>query len=79
MKKNKLGAHLLLTALCLIWLTPFVLLVLQSFRGESGGQVAYILPREWTLDNYAFLLQPESGFFTKPIDLIHQNEKAQAE
>ncbi|MBQ7845846.1 MAG: ABC transporter permease subunit [Clostridia bacterium] len=62
MKKNKLGAHLLLTALCLIWLTPFVLLVLQSFRGESGGQVAYVLPREWTLDNYAFLLRPESGF-----------------
>ena len=62
MKKNKVGAHLLLTALCLIWLTPFVLLVLQSFRGESGGQVAYAIPKEWTLANYAFLFQPESGF-----------------
>ncbi len=62
MKKKKLGAHLLLAVLCLVWLTPFVLLVLQSFRGESGGQVAYAIPKVWTLDNYAFLFQPESGF-----------------
>lgn len=60
-KRNWLP-HLVLALLCSLWLLPFVLLVLQSFRGESGGQVAYILPQEWTLANYAFLLQPESGF-----------------
>lgn len=60
--RKKLGAHLLLAVLCILWLTPFVLLVLQSFRGESGGQVAYAIPRVWTLDNYAFLFQEESGF-----------------
>lgn len=60
-KRNWLP-HLVLALLCSLWLLPFVLLVLQSFRGESGGQVAYVLPQEWTLANYAFLLQPESGF-----------------
>lgn len=54
--------HLLLALLCALWLLPFGLLVLQSFRGESGGQAAYAIPKEWTLANYAFLLQPESGF-----------------
>lgn len=64
MRKKLLNAalHVLLGALCLLWLTPFVLLVLQSFRGESGGQVAYVLPRVWSLENYRFLFQEESGF-----------------
>lgn len=62
MVKRSWPSHLALVLLCGLWLLPFVLLVLQSFRGESGGQVAYILPRQWTLDNYAFLLREESGF-----------------
>lgn len=61
-KKKAWPAHLLLILLCTLWLLPFGLLVLQSFRGESGGQAAYVFPQVWTLDNYAFLLQPESGF-----------------
>lgn len=62
MVKRSWPSHLALALLCGLWLLPFVLLVLQSFRGESGGQAAYILPRQWTLDNYAFLLREESGF-----------------
>ena len=54
--------HLALGLVALVWLAPFVLLVLQSFRGESGGQVAYAIPKVWTLDNYRFLLRQESGF-----------------
>lgn len=61
-KKKAWLAHLVLALLCSLWLLPFVLLVLQSFRGESGGQVAYALPKQWTLANYVFLFQPESGF-----------------
>lgn len=56
------GLHGALALLCLLWLTPFVLLVLQSFRGGSGGQVAYAIPRVWTLENYRFLLQDGDGF-----------------
>ena len=53
---------MLLGLLCLLWLAPFALLVLQSFRGESGGQVAYAVPKVWTLENYRFLLTEDSGF-----------------
>lgn len=49
--------YTLLTGISILWLLPLVLLLLQSFRGESGGQVAYVLPRQWTLKNYAFLFE----------------------
>lgn len=51
------GIYAILILMSIIWLCPFVFLVLQSFRGESGGQVAYVIPKQWTLDNYAFLFQ----------------------
>ena len=47
--------YAILIAMSIIWLCPFVFLVLQSVRGESGGQVAYVIPKQWTLDNYRFL------------------------
>ena len=49
--------YAVLIIMSIIWLCPFVFLVFQSFRGESGGQVAYILPKQWTLDNYTFLFE----------------------
>ena len=49
--------YVILILMSIIWLCPFVFLVFQSFRGESGGQVAYILPKQWTLDNYRFLFE----------------------
>ncbi len=49
--------YVVLILMSVIWLCPFIFLVLQSFRGESGGQVAYILPKQWTLDNYRFLFE----------------------
>ena len=49
--------YAILIVMSIIWLCPFVFLVLQSFRGESGGQVAYVIPKQWTLDNYRFLFE----------------------
>ena len=49
--------YIILILMSIIWLCPFIFLVLQSFRGETGGQVAYILPKQWTLANYAFLFE----------------------
>ena len=49
--------YTLLIVMSVVWLCPFVFLVLQSFRGESGGQVAYVIPKQWTLDNYRFLFE----------------------
>ena len=57
--------YVLLTLISIIWLIPFVFLVFQSFRSyitESGGQVAYLLPKQWSLDNYKYLFEG-SDFF----------------
>ena len=51
------GIYVVLILMSIIWLCPFVFLVLQSFLGESGGQVAYVIPKQWTLDNYRFLFE----------------------
>ncbi len=49
--------YIILILMSIIWLCPFIFLVLQSFRGETGGQVSYVLPKQWTLDNYKFLFE----------------------
>ncbi len=56
--------YITLIIMSIVWLCPFVFLVLQSFRGETGGQVAYILPKQWTLDNYRFLFEGARIDFT---------------
>jgi len=39
-----------------VWLLPIVYLVMTSFRGESGAWLdGYVIPREWTLNNYVKL------------------------
>ena len=63
------GIYTLLVVMSLIWLIPFVFLVLQSFRSylpgvdpQAGGMAPYILPKTWSLDSYAFLFEG-SDFF----------------
>ncbi len=47
--------YLLLILMSIIWLIPFVCIVLQSFRVESTWQVGYVIPRQWGWDNYIAL------------------------
>ena len=57
-RKRKIGnavCYAVLIVMSIIWLFPFVALVLQSFRGESGGMVNYLVPKQWSLANYQFL------------------------
>ena len=60
------GIYILLVLISVIWLAPFVFLVFQSFRSyatEDGGMVAYLLPKQWSLDNYRWLFNdPKSNF-----------------
>lgn len=44
--------YILLTIITIIWLIPFVCIVLQSFRVESAHMVGYVIPKQWGLDNY---------------------------
>ena len=57
--------YVTLVLMSIIWLAPFVFLIFQSFRSyklESGGMVSYLLPKQWSLDNYRFLFEG-SNFF----------------
>jgi len=51
--------HTLLIIISIIWLIPFVCIVLQSFRVENSGQVGYVLPKVWGTDNYVNLFQTD--------------------
>ncbi len=68
-KRNKIGntiTYIILILISIVWLFPFVCLVLQSFRSyitEPGGQVNYLLPKTFSLDSYKFLFSEECQFF----------------
>ena len=51
--------HLLLVIMSIIWLIPFVCIILQSFRVETSMPVGYVLPQKWGFDNYARLLKTD--------------------
>lgn len=58
-------AYAILTVISIIWLFPFVCLIFQSFRSyktEFGGMVNYLVPKQFSLDSYTFLLNGESNF-----------------
>ena len=59
---SNIAAYALLIIISIIWLFPFVGLVFQSFRGESGGMENYIIPKQFTWDNYKFLFSDECKF-----------------
>ena len=64
-RKKKISntiTYVVLILISIIWLFPFVGLVLQSFRGEYGGMVDYLVPKQFSLANYKFLFGDGSKF-----------------
>ena len=47
--------YVVLVVISIIWLFPFVYLILQSLRGEPGTTTSYFFPKKWTFDNYIHL------------------------
>jgi len=59
--------HIILAVIAVIWLLPFVFIVLQSFRVENTWQVGYVIPKQWGLANYKNLLYDATkGWFGTP-------------
>ena len=46
------ACHILLAVLSIIWILPIIYVILTSFRKELGSYKSYIIPKEFTLDNY---------------------------
>ena len=49
--------YILLTVVSVVWMIPFVCILLQSFRVESTNPVGYVLPQKWGFDNYVSLFR----------------------
>ncbi len=49
--------YVLLAILGLLWISPFVYLLMHSFRLESMTTVPYLIPHQWGFDNYIALFQ----------------------
>lgn len=54
--------YTILTVLAVVWLLPIVWLVILSLRKEPGAYTPYLLPKEYTLDNYVRLFADTSLF-----------------
>ena len=58
--KTKLGntiTYAIIIIMCLIWVTPFVCILLESFRMETTMQVGYVIPKQWGIGNYVSLIK----------------------
>lgn len=51
--------HVALILISIIWLIPFVCIVLQSFRIESTWPVGYVIPQQWGFDNYVAIMKTD--------------------
>jgi len=59
---SNIASYAILIIISIIWLVPFICLILQSFRGEYGGMVNYLLPKQWSWSNYSYLFSGQSKF-----------------
>ena len=48
--------HIFLAVMCLVWIIPFIWLIMQSFRDGKGQFITTFFPTKYTLDNYVKLL-----------------------
>jgi arabinogalactan oligomer/maltooligosaccharide transport system permease protein len=58
--------HIGLAIAGFIWILPIVFVVLTSLRKEQGTYKSYIIPKQFTLDNYKALFSPDGSLsFTR--------------
>ncbi len=60
-KATNVVVYIILSIMAVIWITPFVLIVFESFRCETTMQVGYVLPQKFGLDNYIYLFTNSDG------------------
>ena len=53
---TRIAIYAILTVISIIWIIPFFMMIILSFRGESVGVSAdYLFPKQWTFNNYKIL------------------------
>ena len=51
--------YVLLAVISIVWVFPFLYIILCSVRGESTAMVTYLIPKKFTFDNYIWLFKME--------------------
>lgn len=54
--------YIILTVMASVWLLPIIWLVLTAFRQEPGAYTTYLLPKNYTADNFTRLFTETSQF-----------------
>ena len=49
--------YIVLSIMCVIWILPFIFILLESFRMESTGLTNHIIPTQWGIGNYVRLFK----------------------
>ncbi len=64
-KASLIAVYAVLIIISLIWLIPFLLLIIMSFNGDGVDATAidYVFPKVWSFDNYIKLFT-ETKFLT---------------
>ncbi|MBP5184782.1 MAG: sugar ABC transporter permease [Lachnospiraceae bacterium] len=57
--------YIVLVIASIVWITPFVMIVLESFKGETTMPQGYVAPKTWSLVNYKALFDKERMDFTQ--------------
>ena len=57
--------YIFLIIMCVIWLTPFFWVIMQSFRDGKGQFISTFLPKSYTINNYVALFK-ESNVINFP-------------
>ena len=55
-------SYIILILISIVWIIPFVFIVLQSFRCEETAMVGYLFPKQWGFDNYLYLFSADCDF-----------------
>ncbi len=53
--------YAILIIMGIIWISPFIYLVMHSFRAEGSINVPYLIPHEWSFQNYIDLFTGSGG------------------
>lgn len=59
-KVTNLLVHIILGILSIVWVLPILFVILTSLRAEAGSYVSYIIPKQFTLNNYIALFTDNS-------------------
>ena len=61
-RAGNIASYTGLVIISIVWIIPFIFLVLQSFDVASTGLTGNIWPEKWGLGNFAFLFSAECNF-----------------